>query len=111
MNDSYCPESVQCWRDIQRFKKTKRSNRRKPALHILNTYLTSGAPLELNMPKIEEHKSNLLDRIETKDIIPHTIFNFVQEHCLNDMTDVFERLRSSNKQIAEVVRLHKQGKQ
>jgi len=62
------------------------------------------------MPKIEEQKGKLLGIIETSDKeenIPHTIFDAIQEHCVNDMTDVFERLKNSNKQIADVAKTHK----
>ncbi|KAG2392507.1 hypothetical protein C9374_011232 [Naegleria lovaniensis] len=103
---SFAPESVQCWRDIQRFKKTKRSNRKKAAMHILNAYLTLGAPLELNMSRIEEKRKELLCIIEKEEKISPNLFVMIQDHCLNDMADLFERLRNSNKEIAEIVKKH-----
>ncbi|KAG2392508.1 hypothetical protein C9374_011233 [Naegleria lovaniensis] len=103
---SFAPESVQCWRDIQRFKKTKRSNRKKAAMHILNAYLTLGAPLELNMSRIEEKKQELLIILQNEsktNPISHHLFDSVQDHCLNDMADLFERLKNANHEIYELV--------
>lgn len=104
---SFAPESVQCWRDIQRFKNSKRLNRKKAAMHILNAYLTLGAPLELNMPHIEEKRQELLSMIEKSEKISPNLFVTIQDHCLNDMADLFERLKNLNKEIAEIVNKHR----
>ncbi|EFC48243.1 predicted protein [Naegleria gruberi] len=101
---SYCTESVLCWRDIQRFKKARKANRKKAATHILKAYLTAGAPLELNISKIEERRSEIEKLIEENPNISHNLFALIQDHCLNDMTDLFERLKSSNKQIGDIVK-------
>lgn len=101
---SYCTESVLCWRDIQRFKKARRAQRTKAANHILKAYLTLGAPLELNISKIEEKKKEIEKIIAENPKISHNLFASIQDHCLNDMTDLFERLKNSNKQIADIVK-------
>ncbi|EFC37803.1 predicted protein [Naegleria gruberi] len=130
---SYCTESILCWRDIQRYRLArKKSHRKKAIIHILGVYLTFGAPLELNMPNVEKLKQEILAQITggkfivTEGLIVdaneiskimngnalvqlHTnLFQAVQEHCLNDMSDLFERLKNSNKEIAEIVKSHKE---
>lgn len=110
---SYCTESVLCWRDIQRYKKAKKSQRKKAVNHIVNAYMTIGAPLELNMPKIAFKRAEILDQVKqiesTGGKLPSDIFNSVQDHCLNDMADLFDRLKNSNKEISEFVKNHKKA--
>jgi len=109
---SYAPESVLCYRQIDEFKRTGRRNRKKAALHIVNTYLKSGAPLELNYPKISEVYEGVLREIMSHNNttkngagsdIDTNLFNNIQLHCVNDMTDIFERLKKQNKEIREMV--------
>ncbi|EFC48244.1 predicted protein [Naegleria gruberi] len=110
---SYCTESVLCWRDIQRFKKAKRSQRKKAVNHIVNAYMTVGAPLELNMPKITFKSAEILEQVKqiesTNGKIPTDIFKAVQDHCLNDMADLFDRLKNSNNVISDFVKNYKKA--
>ncbi|EFC42154.1 predicted protein [Naegleria gruberi] len=100
---SYCTESVLCWRDIERYKKSGKGNRKKIALHIVEAYLSLEAPLELNMPKIQERKQELSAIIENGSL-ELDLFNGIQEHCLHDMIDLMDRLSSANKEISEILR-------
>lgn len=101
---SYAPESVLCYRDIQRFKKLRAGNRRKMATHIVNTYLTIGSPLELNIDNIEIRKKEFSEKLSnTNEKLPRTMFNLIQDHCLVDMRDIFDRLRSSDKEIYQML--------
>ncbi|EFC48077.1 predicted protein [Naegleria gruberi] len=101
---SYAPESVLCYRDIQRFKKLRANNRRKMAHHIVNSYLTSGSPLELNIDNIIIRKKEFSDRVSnTNEKLPRDMFNQIQDHCLVDMRDIFDRLRSSDKEIYQMI--------
>ncbi|KAG2375007.1 hypothetical protein C9374_010381 [Naegleria lovaniensis] len=105
---SFCPEPVLCYRDVERFTKTTSSkNRRKLALHIANTYLKQNSPLQLNYPKVNEvfHESmSVINRCSNNnEMIPLDLFKNIQLHCLNDMTDIFERLKRQDRDIKEVV--------
>ncbi|KAF0982727.1 hypothetical protein FDP41_011190 [Naegleria fowleri] len=105
---SFCPEPVLCYRDIERFTKTTNSkNRRKLAPHIANTYLKQNSPLQLNYPKVNEAFHECMAVIhrcsDNGTIIPSDLFKNIQLHCLNDMTDIFERLKRQDRDIKEVV--------
>jgi hypothetical protein len=48
---SFCPEGILCWEDVQKYKKLRSRRARAVKMReILNKYLVSGAPLELNLP-------------------------------------------------------------
>ena len=101
---SYCPEPILCWKDIQRYKKGSKKNRKKTGLYICETYLRKGAPLELNIPEsVANYEQTVKFLTETNEVPSSHLFNEVHVHCLNDMTDVFERLKQSNKQVREMI--------
>ena len=123
---SYCPESVLCYKDIERFK-TSLKHRKTISLHILKTYLKPNSPLELNYPKLDQihdeiMKSIIVDANSNSNLpsasvmmsnnsqsssptsIPPNLFDDIQLHCLQDMTDVFERLKSQSKQVRNILR-------
>ncbi|EFC47854.1 predicted protein [Naegleria gruberi] len=97
---SYCTESLQCWKDIQRYKRSTK-NRKKIANHILQVYLSINSPLELNIPKIEQCNSEITSQLTEKP--PANLFHKIQQHCLIDMTDLFERLKNSNTEFASFI--------
>ncbi|EFC39613.1 hypothetical protein NAEGRDRAFT_81263 [Naegleria gruberi] len=115
---SYCQESVQCWKDIQKFKKSSKKNRPRVGKFIFNTYLLENAPVELNLPA--DLRANSIVTIETalfetnqgtttkSKKISKRLFEEVELHCVMDITDVFERLKSSNKKVRETVDKWKQ---
>ncbi|KAG2381802.1 hypothetical protein C9374_006186 [Naegleria lovaniensis] len=134
---SYCPESVLCYKDIERFKSSLK-HRKSISLHILKTYLKPNSPLELNVPKISQiHdeimrsivdastlQNTMVPSVSSTMLIPHTattlssssspttttptnippnLFDHIQLHCLHNMTDVFERLKSQSKQARKIL--------
>ncbi|KAG2378199.1 hypothetical protein C9374_008342 [Naegleria lovaniensis] len=72
------------------------------ALHIVKTYLSDSSPLELNMPKVTQRGQEILQAMEEHENDSH-VFDSIREHCLMDMKDVFERLKSSNKEISKLI--------
>lgn len=109
---SYCTESILCYRDIQDYKKLKKlATRKKLAMRIINSYLKKDSPYELNMPKIEQRGEELKSIVENSDEISRDVFQSIQEHCMNDMKDVFERLKSSNKEIQSLITSWKSNSQ
>nr|CAG4714556.1 unnamed protein product [Naegleria fowleri] len=100
---SYCCESVLAWKDIQKFKKSKRKQRQKIGKYILKTYLDEDSPVQLNLP------SNLVDMIPEWDAQlklskpEKKMFDLLQLHCVLDITDVFERLKASDKKVRDII--------
>lgn len=77
------------------------------AMNIVLTYLNNGSILELNIPTPLVNVDELIETIEVVDPLPHDLFDDIQRHCLNDMTDLFERLKRSDKEFkAKVNRLN-----
>ncbi|EFC36720.1 predicted protein [Naegleria gruberi] len=103
---SYCVESVLAWRDIQRYQKSRR-HRKKIAQHIISTYLTIGSPFELNISNIEKKRLEYSTIIEESKKLESSLFDSLESHCLSDMTDLFDRLRSSNAEIDTLVKSFK----
>ncbi|EFC45286.1 predicted protein [Naegleria gruberi] len=101
---SYCPESVLCYQDIERFKLTSKKNRKQAALHITKTYLKPNSPLELNFPKLSQMFEQISKAIETTPLLETNFFDNIQWHCIEDMTDVFERLKSQNKEVRNILK-------
>ncbi|EFC35860.1 predicted protein, partial [Naegleria gruberi] len=101
---SYCPESVLCYQDIERFKLTNKKNRKQAALHITKTYLKPNSPLELNFPKLSQMFEQISKAIETTPLLETNFFDNIQWHCIEDMTDVFERLKSQNKEVRNILK-------
>ncbi|KAG2383303.1 hypothetical protein C9374_004640 [Naegleria lovaniensis] len=113
---SYCPEAVLCYHEIQRYKKAKKwSERKKMAMYLIDTFLTVGAPLEINISLLEKRKLDLLQRMETifssndsdsrsndssnehqqqQQVIQSDRFLFheIELHCIHDLTDLMSRL-------------------
>ncbi|KAG2381804.1 hypothetical protein C9374_006188 [Naegleria lovaniensis] len=107
---SYCPESVLCYKDIERFKSSLK-HRKSISLHILKTYLKPNSPLELNVPKISQIHDEIQKVIteSTPTNIPPNLFDHIQLHCLHDMTDVFERLKIHHKEARKILQEWKEN--
>ncbi|EFC46270.1 predicted protein [Naegleria gruberi] len=105
---SYCSEPVLCFDNIENYKKARRkSNKLKIALHILNTHLKKGAPLELNIDKIEERFKSLQENISNQDEkkIDEEV-GLLRIHCLQDMSEMMYRLILSDKVVKEVAMMN-----
>ncbi|EFC45189.1 predicted protein [Naegleria gruberi] len=104
---SYCPESVLCYRDIERYKLTSKKNRKKAALKITKTYLKTGSPLELNFPKLnqtfEEYSQIINNSNNNQSLLETSLFESIQLHCLDDMRDVFDRLKNQSKETRNIL--------
>ena len=104
---SYCNEDVLAYRDIENFRKSpKRKNKKLVAMKILKTYLKEGSPLELNIANIDQIYLRIEHEIlsvNDDSLIASTLFDIVRVACLNNMTDLFERLKSSNKSVRIIV--------
>ena len=92
-----------CYDDIERFKLTNKRNRKRAALHIIKTYLKPHAPLELNFQKSAQTYEQLIQLLETSPTIDTTFFDSIQWHCVEDMTDVFERLKNQSKKTRDIL--------
>ncbi|KAG2374150.1 hypothetical protein C9374_010987 [Naegleria lovaniensis] len=105
---SYCPESVLCYKDIEQFKSkmTSQKNRNKIGLFIVRTYCMPHSPAQLNLPSNFMTQVKLwLEKLEYNNgIVESTMFDSLQQHCLNDLIDVFERWRWSSKEVREMCR-------
>lgn len=110
---SYCPEGVLCYHEIQRYKKTKKEmTRKKIAMYIIETFLTLGAPLEINISLLEQRREALLKQIDVmfsksnnsvdfNDISQVELFHDIEIHCVNDLTDLMGRLKDAKEFIQE----------
>ena len=101
---SYCAEAIMCYDNIEKYKSAKRKgNKYKIARHILNTYLVSGAPLELNINNIITRYDSLAFHINSQDDKKiNEEMDILRTHCLQDMTEMMHRLILSNKEIKEM---------
>ena len=102
----YCPEDVLAFRDIEKFRKISKKHKKKVATKILKTYLKSGSSLELNMSNLSkkyEEIETILQKATNPSLIPNTLFDDIRVLCLNNMVDVFERLKATDKSIQEMV--------
>ncbi|KAL9646586.1 hypothetical protein ABK040_016376 [Willaertia magna] len=103
---SFCPETVLCWEDVMKFKKVKKSKRREYGKYILEKYLkVDESPLEINISKnvARYEEMNSLFNDESKEI-QKEVFDYLELHCLRDMTDLYSRLLNENEEINEMVR-------
>ncbi|EFC40834.1 predicted protein [Naegleria gruberi] len=106
---SFCVESVSSWKDIQKFKEIfkKRSVDQQVvknhARKIVENYLTIGSPFELNIPYIQQKNVEYSKLIEESESLDLNFFEKLENHCLLDMSDLFERLKSSNKEISQAM--------
>jgi len=92
-------EAVLCYRDIQRFKKTTKRRRNKFASILYQTYLKLDAPVQLNMPgALMKAGAELQMQLSSNErvVLETNCFDKFEIHCLSDMTDVFERLKTSS---------------
>jgi len=101
---SYCMESVLCYKDIEKFKRSKPKMRNRMGLHIIKTYLKVHSPVQINL------SAALLSHVHEWEIVlsgstpaDYKLFEEAQLHCLLDITDVFERLKASDKKVKELV--------
>ncbi|EFC40015.1 predicted protein [Naegleria gruberi] len=102
---SYCPENILAYKDIENFKKISKKNRKQVALKIINTYLVHDSPLELNIPNASTryHEINTFLTGLVDDNVPLDLFDDIKLACLTNMTDIFERLKSSNLEFKQKV--------
>lgn len=138
---SYCAESLLCYRDIQRFRKSNRKSRYRIGKYILDTYLNPDSTVQLNLPselteRITEWKTHIEANANqpnatttttgsaTGSVLPgggsmspaipeqlgakqnyidRKLFDALQVHCITDITDVFERLKASSKQVRDIL--------
>ncbi|EFC37640.1 regulator of G protein signaling domain [Naegleria gruberi] len=104
---SYCPEPVLCWQDIQRYKSPQQvKNRKEIAKFIIDNYISLNSPLELNMASIEKARSDLMIEIEKcgDENLPSTLFDGLELHCIQDLSDVMHRLTQANSDISRFLR-------
>ena len=73
-------------------------------MHIVKTYLKVNSPVQLNLSST---LSNLIPEweliLQDKKPADHNLFNDLQLHCLLDITDVFERLKASDREVREII--------
>ncbi|KAL9657542.1 hypothetical protein ABK040_000969 [Willaertia magna] len=103
---SFCPESVLCWEDVQKYRRLKKSKRRIYARYILEKYLKTGeSPLELNIStnvaRYQEMDSKIKDLNKEME---RGAFDYLELHCLRDMTDIYSRLLNDNEEISNLVK-------
>lgn len=104
---SYCSEDILAYQDFEKYKKMSSRNRKKLALTLLNKYLKSGAPLELNISGLDQKRAILEKIISDLPVPPRDLFEEIKILCLNNMIDVFERLKASNMEVREMVSNYK----
>ncbi len=119
---SFCPESILAWEDIQKFKGLSTASARANALKkMIAKYLEVSAPLELNLPNkrvfYEEIKEALDRYLATKrktvrvklnetfekmafadsneNLLPSTLLDRLENQVISDMMDIFARFRLS----------------
>nr|CAG4717951.1 unnamed protein product [Naegleria fowleri] len=106
---SYCSEDILAYQDFEKYKKMSSRNRKKLALTLLNKYLKSGAPLELNISGLDQKRAILEKIISDLPVPPRDLFEEIKILCLNNMIDVFERLKASNMEVREMVSNYKRA--
>ncbi|KAL9657534.1 hypothetical protein ABK040_000962 [Willaertia magna] len=102
---SFCPESVLCWNDLQKFKRIRKSKRRGFARYILEMYLNVGnSPLELNIPlNLSRYNEIRLILDDESKELPKNLFDYLELHCIKDMFDIYIRLVTEDTEINELV--------
>ncbi|KAF0979663.1 hypothetical protein FDP41_001331 [Naegleria fowleri] len=86
--------------------------RKKIAMYIIETFLTLGAPLEINISLLEQRREALLKQIDVmfsksnnsvdfNDISQVELFHDIEIHCVNDLTDLMGRLKDAKEFIQE----------
>ncbi|KAG2388061.1 hypothetical protein C9374_000911 [Naegleria lovaniensis] len=99
---SFCPESVLAWKEMQMYRrKGNAKSRRKLAKAIYNKYIKPDSPMELNLPSKfnKEEIGKMID--DTSQPLPKDFFRTLSNHCEQDMKDVLDRLRKRDKRIQE----------
>ena len=89
---SYCPEGILCWSAIQTYKKTRKEKRKKVALEIVSIYLDPDSPFEINIPRSEVTKKEILEKLENPKTLTSSLFDSVESNCLLDLKDILDRL-------------------
>ncbi|KAG2377676.1 hypothetical protein C9374_009192 [Naegleria lovaniensis] len=97
---SYCPESVTIFREIDKYKKCK--HKKQLALYIVETYLSEGGAEELNLPNVVAIHEEILFKIHTCDMLPDTLFDEVYLLSMQNLTDIYNRLKKQNPKIKEM---------
>ncbi|EFC37800.1 predicted protein [Naegleria gruberi] len=100
---SYCPENILCFKDIQIYKRLKQPGKKKMADYICQTYLRQFAPLELNMPHSETRYDDIMGKLERKETLEKNLFDYLSVTCLNNMQDVFERLKETDSSVKDFI--------
>ncbi|KAF0981998.1 hypothetical protein FDP41_011859 [Naegleria fowleri] len=104
---SFCPESILAWKEIQMYRrKGNAKSRRKLAKAIYNKYIKPDSPMELNLPSKfnKEEIGRMID--DTSQPLPKEFFRALSNHCEQDMKDVLDRLRKRDKRVQEFMLKH-----
>ncbi|KAL0491368.1 hypothetical protein AKO1_009880 [Acrasis kona] len=105
--NSFCPEDILCWEDIQVYKEFKGEYEiLKKGREIVKNYLNSGSPMELNLPDPVKFKDDIEEKLnfmsdeeleDQKNESLLNVFDELQTQVVINMADVFKRFRASKK--------------
>jgi hypothetical protein len=101
---SFCPEAIMFWEESQAFRRLTDENAKLELVsNIINRFLDSASPLELNLENKKVHVKKLLDLIQRyeqyAEEIPIDCFHELEIIVRKDMLDLFYRFEATGEYL------------